>query len=244
MMRGNEIGKALGHIRSAVMIASGIVLASTAHANPSSNVIVIPPTALPALARQSGDAMFLRDAKDGRSILYVEQSQGAELAVFDVTDPGHVKSEGAVTLSASGPYDFVSPLGGQKELIRFRQDRTEAVLDLHKATVPSLEQIPGLNSHGEIALLGSDGFTASQQSQANATFAESRPMRDYQVVDTSNSDPVPVVEVKQVREELSKQDTGTTFLLAEGGLYLIRRPEKESDKKRHDQERFWQYNGG
>jgi AraC-like DNA-binding protein len=31
----------------------------------------------------------------------------------------------------------------------------------------------------------------------------------------------------QVREEITKFDTGTTFLLTEGGLFLIRRPVKE-----------------
>ena len=37
-----------------------------------------------------------------------------------------------------------------------------------------------------------------------------------------------IIEVKQVRQEATKPDTGTTFLLAEKGLYLIRRPALES----------------
>ena len=241
-MRENTSGRSAGRLRRAAIIASGIVAASAVHAN-SSNVIVVPPTELPALARESGDAMFLREANDGRSVLYVEQNQGAELAVFDVTDPGHVKSKGSVPLHASGPFDFVSPLGGQKELIRFRQDQAEAVLDLHKAMLPSLQQLPGLYSLGAISPLGNDGFTVGQ-ADPGPQVADSRPLRDYQVFDsTSSRDSTPVFEVKQVHEELSKQDTGTTFLLAEGGLYVIRRPKAESDKKLREEQWFWQHNG-
>jgi hypothetical protein len=36
-----------------------------------------------------------------------------------------------------------------------------------------------------------------------------------------------IVEVKQVRQEVTNAETGTTFLLAEKGLYLIRRPALE-----------------
>src|ERR1700691_3831939 len=102
-MRENTSGRSAGRLRRAAIFASGIVTLSAVHAN-SSNVIVVPPTNLPALARESGDAMFLREANDGRSVLYIEQNQGAELAVFDVTDPGHVKSKGSVPLDASGPF--------------------------------------------------------------------------------------------------------------------------------------------
>jgi hypothetical protein len=37
-----------------------------------------------------------------------------------------------------------------------------------------------------------------------------------------------VFDVKQVSEEISKADTGTTFLLARDGLHLIRRPRVET----------------
>jgi hypothetical protein len=243
-MRDNTSGKTAGRLRRAAIIASGIAAVSAVHANSSNNVIVVPPTELPTLARQSGDAMFLHDANDGRSVLYVEQNQGTELAVFDVTDPGHVKSKGSVPLGTSGPFDFVSPLGGQKELIRFRQDQAEAVLDVHRAMLPSLEQLPGLHSQGVISALGNDGFTVMGQAEPVPKVADSRPLRDYQVCDTTSSrDSTPVFEVKQVLEELSKQDTGTTFLLAEGGLYLVRRPKAEADKRFREQEWFWQHTG-
>jgi hypothetical protein len=238
-MKENTSGRLSNHLRRAAMamIASGIVVVPTVHANPSNNIVVVPPTDLPELARQPGDAMFLRDGDDGRSVLYVEQNHGTQLAIFDVSDPHHVKSEGSVQLGAPGPFDFVSPLGGQKELVRFRQDQGEAVLDFHRAGSPSLKQLSGLHSPSQTILLETVGFTVSGQ-------AVPQPIRDYQVFDTSSSlDLNPVFEVKQVREELTKQDTGTTFLLTEGGLYVIRRPIAESEKRRREEEWFWHHNG-
>jgi hypothetical protein len=155
-MRENTNGKLSNHLRRAAMamIASGIVVLPTVHANPSSNIVVVPPADLPGLARQPFDEMFLRDAIDGRTFLYVEQNHGAKLAVFDVTDPRHVKSDGSVQLGTHGPFDFVSSLGGEKELVRFRQDQGEAVLDFHRVSSPSLKQLPGLDSPRQLTLLG------------------------------------------------------------------------------------------
>jgi len=244
-MNKNTSGKISRHLRrtAVTIIATGIVMAPAVHANPSNNLVLVPPADLPALARQPGDAMFLRDANDGRAVLYVEQNHGAQLAVFDVTDPSHVKSEGFVPLGTSGPFDFVSPLGGQQELVRFRQNQGGAVLDLHKAWMPSLKPLPGSGSQGPISLLGNDGFTVRGQA-ATEPKAFDPPPQDYQVIDASSSrNPTPVVEVKQVREELTKEDTGTTFLLTEAGLYLIRRPTAESDKRRREEEWFWHHAG-
>jgi hypothetical protein len=48
--------------------------------------------------------------------------------------------------------------------------------------------------------------------------------RDYQVAETANTpDLSHVLDVKQVREEVTNPGTGTTFLLTENGLLLIRR---------------------
>jgi hypothetical protein len=182
------------------IVASGIVAATAVHADPSNLIVLVPPTELPELARQSGDAMFLHETSAGRTLLYIEQDQGARLATFDVTDPVHIKGEGSVQLDVGGPFDFVSPLGTQAELIRFRQDHEDAVLDLHKERVPQLK-----------ARLGDDGYT----------------------------DTVPAL-----REEVTNSATGTTFLLTENGLFLIRRPAVERDMRLREQEWFWQHNGG
>ncbi len=45
-----------------------------------------------------------------------------------------------------------------------------------------------------------------------------------------------VYEVKQVRQEITNHETGTTFLLAADGLYLIRRPTVEKEYKFHERQ--------
>jgi hypothetical protein len=168
------------------MVAGAIMTATTVHADPFNSVVLVPPADLPVLARQNGEAMLLHETIDGRTLLYVEQQQGARLAVFDVTDPVHIKGENSVQLNASGPFDFVSPLGDQAELVRLRQSHEDAVLSFPRAKAPSLKMV-----------------------QASAL-----------------QDPVsrPVDNALSV----TKADTGTTFMLRENGLYVIRRPAQES----------------
>src|ERR1700730_14710078 len=185
-------GVAIATVTSAM--AAGIALAA-----PSSNLIVVPPTKLPASARQSGEAMLLHETIDGTTLLYIERNQGSRLAIFDVTDPAHIKDEGSVELGPIGPFDFVSSLGSRAELIRFRQDQGNAVLDLHKAKVPVLKTPQGFTLKGAAMPLGNDGLTVSSQA-----LADSQSVRDYQVqvVNTANSPELNrVLNAKGVREE-------------------------------------------
>jgi len=86
--------------------------------------------------------------------------------------------------------------------------------------------------------LGNDGLIVARENTGVP------PARDYQVVDTASAHELKrVVEVKQVRGEVSKRDTGTTFLLAEDGLYVVRRPTVESDDWRRDREWFINHSG-
>jgi hypothetical protein len=218
---GEKVLKRLRRVAMTIA-ASGLLTAAAVHASPSNNIVLVPPTDLPVLARQSGEAMLLNAALDGRTLLYIEQNDGTRLAIFDVTDPGHIKGEGSVQLDASGPFDFISPVGNQGELVRFRQGNEDAVLDLRKK-IPSLKTVQGLTLTGPITRLGNDGFTVSGHAP------ELQRAWDYQVVETANSPELnQVFEVQQVREELTKPDTGTTFLLTEKGLYVIRRPAIEN----------------
>jgi hypothetical protein len=209
-----------------VLVACGAVAAPAAFAQPLGKIIVVPPAELPDLARQSGEAMLLQKRSDGSTLLFVEQNQGAGIAVLDVTDPSRVRSEGAVHVDAPGPFDFVFSLGHDGELVRFRQDQGEAVLDLHKVKLPSLKRVQGLTFLGAITRLGEDGFIVTNQRDMPAQSS-----RDYQVVDTSNLQSLDrVLDVKQVRQELTDNGTGATFLLTENGLYVIRRPAVEMEK--------------
>jgi hypothetical protein len=229
-------------LRRAVIaiVATGTVAASAAHSKTPNNLIVVPPTDLPELAQQTGEAMLLHDTIDGRTLLYIEQSQGARLAIVDVTDPRHLKGEGSVQLDAPGPFDFVSTLGNRAEVVRFRQGKGSAVLDLHNVKLPTLTRVQGLTLQGTTMTLGADGITVTSQPDSNA-----RSTRDFQVVDTGSlGDLNHVFDVKEVREELTKHNTGTTFLLTQSGLYEIRRPAVERENELRERDRTLQYAGG
>jgi len=158
-------------------------------------------------------------------------------AIFDVTDPAHVKQEGSAQVDAPGSFDFVSSLGDNAELVRFRSGQGEAVLNLHKVKAPTLNTIQGLDLHGSTQRLGDDGFIIASQPTAQSTPMQSGSgdPTNYQLVDISNPlHPSPLADVKQVREEVTNNDTGTTFLLTADGLYLIRRPAVEEEYDIHE----------
>jgi len=224
----SELSKGLRRVAIAI-VASGILATPAVYAK-ASNIVLVPPTALPESARKTGEAMFLHDTADGRTLLYIEHSQGSELAILDVTDPVHVRAWGSVRLDVTGPFDFVSSLGDRAELVRFRQAQVDAVLDLRAPQAPTLRTVPGLSLPGPAMPLGGDGFMLT-----NPVGAGAQPTRDYQIIDTADSQQLyRVFDVKQVREEVTRKETGTTFLLTDGGLYLIRRPAVEMSKNQHD----------
>jgi len=76
-------------------------------------------------------------------------------------------------------------------------------------------------------LLGDDGFTVTSRNDVVA-----QPTRDYEVVETANAQDLNrLFDVKRVHVEIANNATGTTFLLAEDGLYLIRRPAVEAHNR-------------
>jgi hypothetical protein len=229
-------------VRRAVIaiVAAGTVAAPAAYSRTSNDLIVVPPADLPDLARQTGEAMLLHETFDGRTHLYIEQNHGVQLAIFDVTDPSHVKGEGSVQIEAPGPFDFVSTLGDRAEVVQFRQGQGSAVLDLHKVNVPTLTKVQGLTLQGATMALGDDGFIVTSRADSNAQSAQ-----DAQVVVTaSRGDPNHIFDIGEVRQELTKHDTGTTFLLTQGGLYVVRRPVVERQNELRERFRMEQYAGG
>jgi hypothetical protein len=228
-------------VRQAVIaiVAAGAVAAPAAYSRTSNNLIVVPPTDLPELARQTGEAMLLHETFDGKTLLYIEQNHGTQLAILDVTDPGHVKGKGSAQIDAPGPFDFVSSLGDRAEVVQFRQGQGSAVLDLHKANVPTLTKVQGLTLQGATMALGDDGFIVTGRVDSNAQSAQ-----DAQVVATaSRGDLNHVFDIGDVRQEVTKQDTGTTFLLTQSGLYVVRRPVVERESELREEERMLRYAG-
>ena len=49
------------------IVASGVVVSTAVHADPANNVVLVPPTDLPEVARQSGDAIPVHEEIDGLS---------------------------------------------------------------------------------------------------------------------------------------------------------------------------------
>jgi len=222
----------------ALAIVASTVAATIVHANTLDKIILMPPTDLPVLAQQSGDAMFLHDTIDGRTLLYIEQNHGLRMVSLDVTDPAHVKAKRSVQLDSSGPFDFVTPLGSKAELIQFRQGHQDGVLDLHKENAPNLKVVQAMTLQGQVTPLGTDGYLVDGQA-TNIPAA-----LDYQVIETANAQTLNrVFDVKQVRQEVTNASTGTTFFLTENGLYVIRRPAVETDKRRLEQEWFLEHAG-
>src|SRR5207249_7751984 len=84
------------------LVASAAIGTQGARAGSSNNIVLVPPAGLPELAQKAGEAMFLREAHDGRTVLYMEQDQGTALAILDVTDPRHVQSVGTLRLDVPG----------------------------------------------------------------------------------------------------------------------------------------------
>ena len=224
-MNGKQIVRI---VQLALTAVAALTLTGPAEAgnHPSNKIILMRPADLPELAQHAGQAMLLHDTGDGRKVLYIEQRHGARLAIFDVTDPGKIKGEVSVQLEGPGSFDFVFNLGDHAELIQFRNGQGVAVLDLHEPKTPTVKVMKGLKQGGFIKRLGDVGFIVVNQ----ASGASSANPKDYRVVETTNPmEPNHLATVTQVRQELRNDDTGTTYLLASDGLYIIRRPDVEEE---------------
>src|SRR5580658_2256240 len=215
-----------------------IALIVTAYAQPrnhvsSDKIIVVGPADLPELARVTGQAMMLHGTMDGRTLLYIEQNHGARLAVLDVTEPAHVKAVGSARVNAPGSFDFISSLGADAVLVRFRNGDGEAILNLRKVKAPTLSMIQGLDSQGATEFLGDAVLVVAKRTTVQSDPSDT----DYQVVDISNPlHPSPLPDINQVLEEITNYQTGTTFLLTSDGLYLIRQPALEAEFRTREQQ--------
>jgi len=228
--------KAISSKRAATFAMSALlalISVSAVHAevrSKSNDIIVLQPTDLPEQAQTPGNSFFLYSDNDGSTYLYIEQQQGARLTTFNVTDPSKIKFVSSTMLTSPAPFDFVRPVGGRAELIRFRDGNGVAVLDLHTAKKPTLKIISGLSESGSTEPLGEQAFMLISEPY---NYTRAIP-RDYQVIDISSpSDPLLVTTVKEVKHRVVNGDTGTTFLLGSGGLTVIRRLSVENDYKTH-----------
>jgi hypothetical protein len=171
-----------------LLTISALSIAVPSHAelrSKSGDIIVLQPQDLPEQAQTVGNSLFLHQDESGGTFLYIEQQQGARLEVFDVADPAKVKFVSSVLLSVPEPFDFVRSLGESVELLRFRENKGVAVLDLHKEKKPVLRTVNSLNDTGRTESIGETGLLL-----INEPFDYVRAVpRDYQVVDRQQIQP-------------------------------------------------------
>jgi hypothetical protein len=173
----------------------------------------------PIAATTDAQDLMLHGDDNGSTFLYVEQQKGALLSVYDVTDPGKIKLDASVETGARSSYDFVGAMGNS-ELIKFRDGSGSGVIDLHKAKAPKLTAIAGALPTSTEAL-GDEGYLASSSQTGPATETAIVP-RSVQVVATTSAAPQVVDTVANVTKQVARPETGTTFLLGQNGVTMIR----------------------
>ena len=214
-----------------IVAVMGLVLTLSVQAeikSRSGNQIVEQPADLPEMAKTPGQSLFLYKVADGETYLYVEQQNGARLAVFDVTDPAKIKAATSVPISAPGAFDFVRYLNDRTELVCFRDSGRRAELDLREPKSPILKTASSISEPGHTESLGQTGLVMINGHYRYVGGVA----HDYNLVDVSNpAHPTPVATIKQVKHKVVNEETGTTYLLGSDGLTVIRRPRVEEDYK-------------
>jgi hypothetical protein len=171
--------------------------------------------------------MYLYDTGDGRTLLYIETQGGRELSALDVTDPAKIKAVTRTQLATKTVFDFVQDVGGRGTIIRYRDDSGVALVSFTKYKQPVLAEVPALDRADDAEALGQTGLLLT------AVKLPSEPVRGtqtYKVLDTSNpSQPGLLASISAVKQRLSKEDTGTLFLLNNDGVTVIRRLRVEEE---------------
>jgi hypothetical protein len=215
-----------------VKTLSIVVLASASFAaaeviSESKDIVVLQPQDLPQLSRAAGQSMELVSPGNGKTYLYIEQQQLAQLLVLDVTDTAHIKEAGTAKLDLPAAFDFASSAGPAASLVRFRGTGTFAILryanPLHPTFAATTDQIHGTDAES----IDDHGLLISERH----IFMSALPLRNYQIVDATNGQaPRLLSTVQDVQQTVQREETGTTFLLGASGLTVIRRPAQEVRK--------------
>jgi hypothetical protein len=212
-----------------ILFASAILAGAAAATLPASALVFLKPKLLvqslpgnSAIAHSSTQDILLRADGNGATYLYVEQQQGALLAVFDVTDPEHMKLVASVPTEARGAYDFLAPIG-TAEQIAFRDGSGTALLDLRKPKAPRLSASTQARA---IEPLGASGYLASSIPQSPIQAAPRTQPHDVQLVESGRHSHV-LASLTGVTRQAERPETGTVFLLADGKVNIIRRLDAE-----------------
>ncbi|MGA9670197.1 MAG: hypothetical protein WBQ94_13375 [Terracidiphilus sp.] len=209
------------------LFVTALVSAAAAHAevaSQSKTIVVMQPRDLPQTAQAAGQSMQLHAFSNGVIYLYIEQHQLGRLAVLDVTDPARIKQVAEAKMDIPDSFDFGAPLNDSVILVNFRDGKGSALLDLRKPKEPTLTTASPLLVGASAEKIGRLGLLLANGSPISTSPA----VQDYSIVDSSNpATPRLLGTVRNVRKELVNEDTGTTYLLGEDGLTVIRQPAVE-----------------
>jgi hypothetical protein len=213
-------------LMAAVLATTGVSAKAAVRAH-SKTILVESPSQLPVLAENGGEAMYLYDTGDGRTLLYIETQGGGELSALDVTDPAKITAVTQTQLATKTTFDFVQDVGGRGALIRYRDSSRVALLSFRKYKHPVLAEGPALDRADDSEALGQTGLLLTSVKLPSEPIREAR---TYKVLDTSNpSQPGLLASIPAVKQRLSKADTGTLFLLNSDGVTVIRRLRVEEE---------------
>jgi len=213
----------MGHFRKAVLMAAFATAAITHAELASKSIVVLQPQDLPQSAQVAGQSMALHVLENGLTYLYIEQQMG-QLAILDVTDPAHIQPVGVVKLDATGAFDFGETVNDSAILVSFRDGTGAALLDLRKPKAPVLSPAAAYLEGTRAEKLGQFGLVMANDTKGSGV----RVAQDYSIVDASNPGaPQLLGTVKHVKTEIANESMGTTYLLGEDGLTVVRRPAVE-----------------
>ncbi|PYX74819.1 MAG: hypothetical protein DMG78_05780, partial [Acidobacteria bacterium] len=98
--------------------------------------------------------MYLDKRGDGRTVLYVESAEGANLTALDVSDPAKIQRLAETELGARSRFDFVESVGNDSALVRFRDGSGEALLSFKQFKHPVLGDASALTGTEAAEKLG------------------------------------------------------------------------------------------
>jgi hypothetical protein len=198
----------------------------------SNGIVIDLPSDLPEQAQGPADAMYLYEAGSARALLYLERNHGRALAILDVTDPGHIKGVGQLSIGATSTYDFVQKLGKSSALIQYRDQSGFAVINFTNYKQPVLAGRPDYLHSATVESYGPDGLVLV--STSGPTKRTQGP--DYQLLTMSGSSaPVPIVTIHNVLQRVDLPELGAMFLLNDKGVTVIRRPSVERAHQTEEQ---------
>ena len=221
----------------ATTLLAAVSMSANAAVRPQSRTIVVEsPDQVPGLAQNGAEAMYLYDTNDGRAVLYIEATGGRAVSSIDVTDPSKIQMIGQTPLAAVSAFDFVQEVGDKAVLIRYRNGSGVALFSLRQIKHPTIIEQPAFAQAGVSETLGQTGLLLTS---AEVPIHTLNVAQTFEVVDTTNpSRPGLLTSVSDVKERLSKEDTGTLFLLNNDGVTVVRQlPVEEEHQMELDQQR-------